>query len=952
MTCLRDRRIDLAARQLAAFTGLRALCHLDLNLARVDQVLAGDAETSRGNLLDGRVLRVAVLEQLETLGVFAAFARVALAADAVHRDRQRLVCFLADRAVRHCAGLEALHDAFDRLDFFERNGIAGLELQQAAQRAQVRRLFVDELRIFLERVEVLGPHALLQAMDRLGIEQMELAVRAPLIQTADRQRMPVDAAIREGRLVTHEHFLRDHVHADAADTRRRPREVLVDDVLTQAHRFEHLRAAIALDRGDAHLGHDLDDALGRGLDQVLARSLVIDVDEAIVANHAVDRFERDVWVDRARAVTDEQCEVMHFARLAGFDDDADAGTQTFANQIVMEARDREQCRNRRELTIDATIAQDEDVHFLFLDQSARHQANFFHRLHQAFLAARDAEEGRQHADTQARQIHAADLGEVFVGDDRPLELEAAAIRGLRIQQVAFRAQACFGRGDDLFTDRIDRRIRDLREQLLEIVIEQARFVRQHRKRRVVAHGAHRLDAVLRHRCQQQAFVFEGVAEGDLSLQQRVVIGLRHFRRLGQIGNVELMIVQPFAIGALGRDGFLDLGVVDDAALLGVHQEHPTGLQAALLHDVFGRHFEHTGFGRHDDDAVLGDVVTGRAQTIAIEQCADLLAVGEADGCGTVPRLHQARVVLIEGALRIVHGLMIRPGFGNHHHHGVRQRATREHQKLERVVEHGRVGAIRIDDRQDLADVIAEGFRLEQRFARMHPVRIAANRVDLAVVRDVAVRMSAIPARERVRAEARVDERDCGLHRRIAQIGEVLLELRRQQHAFVDQRLVREARDVPGRGAFHRRCADLAVGALADHIELALERELIFDLRIAADEHLAHERLAGLGRLAKHRIVGGDRAPAEDRLAFGLHDLLELFFDAATQGRVAGQKDDAAAVVTFGGQIDACLLGRDLQELVRHLEQYASAVAGVDLGAAGAAMVQVGQDLQTLFEDLM
>ena len=70
--------------------------------------------------------------------VFAAFAGVALAADAVHGDGQRLVRFLADRAVGHRAGLEALDDRFDRLDFLDRDRRCGeLEIEQAAQRAEL-----------------------------------------------------------------------------------------------------------------------------------------------------------------------------------------------------------------------------------------------------------------------------------------------------------------------------------------------------------------------------------------------------------------------------------------------------------------------------------------------------------------------------------------------------------------------------------------------------------------------------------------------------------------------------------------------------------------------------------------------------------------------------------------------------------------------------------------------
>ena len=60
---LRDPRIHLRAGQLAAFAGLRALRHLDLDLVRADQVLARDAEATGGDLLDRGVLRVAVRQR-------------------------------------------------------------------------------------------------------------------------------------------------------------------------------------------------------------------------------------------------------------------------------------------------------------------------------------------------------------------------------------------------------------------------------------------------------------------------------------------------------------------------------------------------------------------------------------------------------------------------------------------------------------------------------------------------------------------------------------------------------------------------------------------------------------------------------------------------------------------------------------------------------------------------
>ena len=937
--------------QLAALAGLGALRHLDLDLARVDQVLAGDAEAARRHLLDRRVLRVAELvAPAIALGVLAAFAGVALAADAVHRDRQRLVRFLADRAVRHRAGLEALHQAFDRFHFVERHRLGRLEIEQAAQRGELGRLVVDQRGVGLERLVVAGAHRLLQAVDAFRVEQVVLALGAPLVLAAHGQRVAVaGGTVGERRVVAQQHFLRDHVGADAADARGGPGEVFVDHVLAQAERLEHLRAAIALQRRDAHLRRDLDHALGRRLDEVLARRLVVDAGQQAFADHLVDGLERQVRVDRADAVADQQREVVHLARLARLQHQARARAQALADQVVVQPGHGHQRRDRREVLVDAAVAEDDDVDFFLLDQAPRHQAQLFHRLDQALLAAAHAEQDRQHADAQAGQVHAADAREFLVGDDRPLELEAAAVGRLRVEQVAFRAQARLGRGDDLLADAVDRRVGDLREQLLEVVVQQARLVRQHRQRRVVAHRADRLDAVARHRRQHDALVLEGVAEGHLPLQQRVGVGLRQLRRLRQVVDVDLVLVEPLAVRARRGERALDLLVLDDAALRGVDQEHLARLQPALAHHVFRRHVEHAGFRGQDDEIVLGHVIAARAQAVAVEHRADLRAVGERDRGGAVPRLHQAGVVLVEGALLVVHRLVVGPRLGDHHHHGVRQRAAREIEQLERVVEHARVAAVGVDDRADLADVVAERLGLEARLARVHPVGVAAHRVDLAVVGDVAVRVRAVPAGEGVGAEARMHQRQRGFHQRVVEVREILVELRREQHALEDDRARREADDVPVLGAGQRRGADLAVGALAHHVQLALEREVVGDVGAAGDEHLAHERFARARRLAQHAVVGRHGAPAEHGHALGLHHLLELLLDLAAHRGVARQEDDAAAVLARRRQRNAGLAADVLVERVRHLQQHAGAVTGVDLAAAGAAVVQVLQHLDRLLQ---
>ena len=282
-------------------------------------------------------------------------------------------------------------------------------------------------------------------------------------------------------------------------------------------------------------------------------------------------------------------------------------------------------------------------------------------------------------------------------------------RGLRLEQIALRAEARLGGGDDFLADAVDRRIGDLREQLLEVVVEQLRLVREHGERRVVAHRADGFDAV--------AAPSARAACADLRTCSRRRSGAAAACRdpapalpapPADPSRCTRCSSSHCAIRTLAGDLALDLLVVDDAALLGVDEEHAARLQAALAaRTSSGGNVEHAGFGGHDHQVVLGDVVARGAQAVAIEHRADLLAVGEGDRGRAVPRLHQAGVIFVERPLRVVHALVVRPRLRNHHHHRVRQRAAGQHQQFERVVEHRRVAAVRVDDRQDLLDVVAE-----------------------------------------------------------------------------------------------------------------------------------------------------------------------------------------------------------------------------------------------------
>ncbi len=91
---------------------------------------------------------------------------------------------------------------------------------------------------------------------------------------------------------------------------------------------------------------------------------------------------------------------------------------------------------------------------------------------------------------------------------------------VQTQQVRTRADERHRRHHDLFTDRVDRRVRHLREQLLEVVVKRLILVRQHRQWAVVTHRARGFFSVAGHWLEDELEVFLRVTKRLLRMQQR------------------------------------------------------------------------------------------------------------------------------------------------------------------------------------------------------------------------------------------------------------------------------------------------------------------------------------------------------------------------------------------------------------------------------------------------
>ena len=186
-------------------------------------------------------------------------------------------------------------------------------------------------------------------------------------------------------------------------------------------------------------------------------------------DHVIECFEGHVRIDRAAAVADECAEMVHFTGFARFQNEADFGAFALANQEMVETRNGEQSRHGGVIVIDATVAQNDQIHAC-IDVQARLTAKFLKGAFESFGPLAGVEQNRQSHRAEFALGDMLQLGEFFIGNDRRLQFDQVSTLGLRIEQVALRSDGGDRRGHDFLANAVNRRVGDLRKQLLEIVV--------------------------------------------------------------------------------------------------------------------------------------------------------------------------------------------------------------------------------------------------------------------------------------------------------------------------------------------------------------------------------------------------------------------------------------------------------------------------------------------------
>ena len=569
--------------------------------------------------------------------------------------------------------------------------------------------------------------------------------------------------------------------------------------------------------------------------------------------------------------------MVHLPGVAALDDEPHPCPLLLAHEMVVHSGGEKQRRDRGAGGARVAVRQHDDVgterdrlRYLpadLVDGGFESRPTFAHR--EQAVDSKAAEAGRLPVLVDVEQ-----LGQVVVVDDRVRQADLPARGRLRLEQVPLRSDCGLEGGHELFPDGIERGVRHLREELGEVVVHEARPLGEHGEGRIGAHGADGLAPGPGHGLDDEAQLLVGHSEEPLMPHDRGVLGSQHHPGR-QIPEMDEALGQPVPIGMLGGQGGLYLVIGDDAPGCGVDEEHPSRLQPALDDDRGRVEVKDTHLRCEHDEPVVGHPVAGGAQAVAVEHGPHHGPVGEGDGRGPVPGLHQRRVEAVERSPRRVHLGVVLPGLGDHHEHRMSKRPAAEMEQLQHLVEGGRIACSGRHDREDPSQVAVEAITRQERLSRAHPIPVTRECVDLAVVRDEAVRVSERPRGKRVGREPGMHEHQPALEPLVGEIREEPSQLLGRQHPLVDDRPCRQRREVDAHVCM--------LDALAHHKALTLEG--IADQRgpgtcgggrcgpvRGGEEDLREPRRDGPGSLAGRGEVDRHLAPSEDLKAFLARDL--------------------------------------------------------------------------------
>ena len=110
----------------------------------------------------------------------------------------------------------------------------------------------------------------------------------------------------------------------------------------------------------------------------------------------------------------------------------------------------------------------------------------------------------------------------------------------------------------------------------------------------------------------------------------------------------------------------------------IQHQYAARFQAPLAADLFLRYIQHPGLTGQNQQTIMTFRKAQGAQAIPVQQGHGPATISCHDGCGTIPWLHQRRVILEKRADIAPHVVVLPPGLRNEHQQRMLQRPPGYH----------------------------------------------------------------------------------------------------------------------------------------------------------------------------------------------------------------------------------------------------------------------------------
>ncbi len=201
---------------------------------------------------------------------------------------------------------------------------------------------------------------------------------------------------------------------------------------------------------------------------------------------AFNGLKGKVRVDRISAVADKDSKMMHLAGFSRLKHQRHARTRSPADKMMMQPCARQHRRDRNGLFSGTTVRQHKNIiplgnSFVSTDKK------IVHGLIKGVRPIRFLEKDRHAHGLEIRGIDMRHLLQLPVQKDRPRQTQTTGVGRCFRKDIALRAKIHVLGHDHFFTDGVNRRIGNLGEKLLKIIIQKLRALGKDRHRVISPH---------------------------------------------------------------------------------------------------------------------------------------------------------------------------------------------------------------------------------------------------------------------------------------------------------------------------------------------------------------------------------------------------------------------------------------------------------------------------------